>query len=174
MQVGDTLLPSVVTSLARDLPARNGELTVMDTCAKAERKVETRRGIPPSVAVFPAFPYKRGRVRVRMYVAMDSMYAVRGHPLHLYVYGSNRKPALTSGRKCRPVGFDAEAVTVDPTQLLLERDGRDVVVRAESRTAIEGPVVDGVPRVPTGAALRVDALRCEGRGRLVARRLTVR
>jgi hypothetical protein len=173
VEVGGTMLRSINAALSRDLPPRKGKLRVTGVCQKKEQIVETRRGVPPTVAVFPAFPYKRGRVVVNIYLAEDSMYAVRGHPLHRAVYGSDDAPDLTSGRTCRRVGFDAEVLAVDPGQLLLERDGRDVVVRAEARTVIDGPVVDGVPRVSAGATLRVTAVRCEGRGRLVARRLRV-
>ncbi len=156
VQVGETLLLRTNTPLARDLPPRTGDLRVTGVCQKAEQTVETRREIPPTAAVFPAFPYERG------HVATDAMYAVRGHPLHRSVYGSDRKPDLTSGRKCRPVASDAEAVSVDPGGMLVERNGRDVVVRAESRTVIEGPVVDGASPC---ASCRTRARCSSGRAR---------
>jgi hypothetical protein len=46
-------------------------------------------------------------------------------------------------------------------------------VRVEARTVVDGPLLDDVPRIPIGAAVRIQALRCKGRRALVARRVTV-
>jgi hypothetical protein len=46
-------------------------------------------------------------------------------------------------------------------------------VRVEARTVVDGPLLDDVPRIPIGAAVRSQALRCKGRRALVARRVTV-
>jgi hypothetical protein len=171
LQYGETLMPDSVTSVARDLPARTGKVRVLETCSQQRRIFETRRGIPASVAVFPAFPYERGNVRVHMYVAEDTLVALRDHPLHRYLFGSADRPDLTSGRRCRPVALTAKVVNVGGNGLLIDPD--KPAVRVEARTVVDGPVVDGVPRIPKGATVRIQALRCKGRRGLVARRVTV-
>jgi hypothetical protein len=174
VQVGETMLPSHNTSLARDLPPRAGKVRVRGWCQKAEQTLETRRGVPPTVAVFPPFPYERGRVRVNMYLADDAIVAVRGHPLHQSFFGRQDVPDYTGGRRCSRVAFDGKVLSVGSFSLLVERGAREVMVRAEARTTVRAPVLDGVPRLAAGAAVRVRAVRCEGRRHLVARRLTVR
>ncbi len=169
----DTLLTQGAFTLERDLPPRAGTLQVSDACSGARQTVETRRGVPPSVALFPEGPDEIDRSRAEIYVANDALGSVRGHPLHRAVYGSDAKPDLISGRACAPISFRAKAVNVDFGQLLVDRDGRDVVVRADAGTLVNGPVIDGVPRIPKGSRLRIAAVRCEGSPRLVARRLTV-
>jgi hypothetical protein len=126
------------------------------------------------VALFPEGSDETDRSRAEVYIADDALGSVRGHPLHRAVYGSDDKPDLTSDRTCAPRSFSAKTVNVDFGQLLVDRNGRHVVVRADTRTEVEGPMVDGLPRIRKGARLRIDALRCEGLGRLVARRLVVR
>ena len=172
LQYGKTLMPDSVTSVARDLPPRTGKVRVLETCSQQKRTFETRRGIPASVAVFPAFPYERGNVRVHMYVAEDTLTALRGHPLHAYLFGSANRPDLTSGRRCRPVALAAKVVNVGGSRVLVDPD--KPAVRVEARTVLDGPVLDGVPRIPRGATVRIQALRCQGRRALVARRITVR
>jgi hypothetical protein len=171
LRYGQTLMPTTVTSVARDLPPRTGELRVLETCSQQRRTFETRRGIPPSVAMFDAFPYERGNARVRMYVAEDTLTALRGHPLHPYLYGSAKRPDLTSGRRCRPVALSAKVVSVGGNGLLIDPD--KPAVRVEARTVVDGPVLDGVPRIPNGASVRIQALRCKGVRAPVARRITV-
>jgi hypothetical protein len=174
VEVGTTMLPRINTPLARDLPPRAGELRVKGSCQKAEQTLETRRGVPPTVAVFPPFPYERGRVKVNMYLADDALVAVRGHPLHRSFFGRDDVPDYTGGRRCSPVAFEGKILGVDPRGLQVERGAREVMVRVEATTAVRAPVLDGVPRLAAGATVRVRAVRCDGRGRLVARRLTVR
>jgi hypothetical protein len=171
LQYGETLMPTTVTSVARDLPPRTGEVQAFETCAQRRRTYETRRGIPPSVALFDAFPSERDKVRVRMYVAEDTLVALRNHPLHRYVYGSAKRPDLSAGRRCRPVALTAKVVNVWWSALLIDPDKPPV--RVEARTVVDGPLLDGVPRIPKGATVRIQALRCKGRRALVARRITV-
>ena len=172
LQYGETLMPATVHSLVRDLPARTGSIRVFENCSHERRTFETRRGIPPSVALFPRFPYERGNARVRMYVADDTLVPLRGHPLHRYVYGRPARPDLTSGRRCRRVAITAKAVAVWPSGLLIDPDRPEV--RVEARTVVDGPTLDGVPRIAEGARVRIQALRCKGRRAPVARRITVR
>jgi hypothetical protein len=84
LRYGETVLVSTAGPVVRDLPPRTGKLKLENICFPSERSAETRRGIPPSVAVFPPFPYERGNARVRMYVADDTLVPLRDHPLHRY------------------------------------------------------------------------------------------
>jgi hypothetical protein len=72
------------------------------------------------------------------------------------------------------VAFDGKVLGIDPGGLLVARRAREVLVRVEARTTVSAPVLDGVPRLAAEAPVRVRAVRCEGRRRLVARRLAVR
>ena len=172
LRYGKTVLVSTAGPIVRDLPVRTGELELENLCARSERSAETRRGIPPSVAVFPPFPYERGNARVHMYVADDTLVPPRDHPLHRYVYGRPDRPDLTSGRRCRPVAFTAEVINVWPSGLLIDPGERELKV--EARTVVDGPVLDGVPRIARDASVHIKAVRCKGRRAPVARRITVR
>jgi hypothetical protein len=133
-----TLMPTAVSSLARDLPPRTGELRVLETCSHERRHARAAAGAPaPPVRLRP--PARRD---------------------------------LTSGRRCHPVAFAAKVVRVWSDGLLTDPDKR--AVRVEARTVVDGPVLDGVPRIATGAGVRIRALRCNGRRAPVARRITVR
>ena len=104
-------------------------------------------------------------------LAEDTLVALRNHPLHRYVYGSAKRPDLSAGRRCRPVALTAKVVNVWWSALLIDPDKPPV--RVEARTVVDGPLLDGVPRIPKRATVRIQALRCKGRRALVARRITV-
>src|SRR5215213_2587534 len=153
-------MPGTVLRLVRDLPPRTGELRVSETCSQERRTFRTRRGIPPSVALFPKFPYLAGNERVRMYVAGDALVALHGHPLHRYLYGSAKRPDLTSGHHCRPVALAATVRSVWSNALLVERAdarrrcGPRPGPSSTDRSSTASPGSPTAPRARSRAAMR--------------------
>jgi hypothetical protein len=165
------LLVGTSRDLERDLPARAGEVEVLDGCSGRRRSLQTRRGVPPSVAVFPSRPLEPMPGRADMYVANDSVAGPRGHPLHDAFFGRADVPDLTSGRDCTDFRRRSTIGGVRSDTAVVLGDG--AVIGVEARTVIEGVLVDGVPRLPSGSSVTVRAVRCEGRQRPVARHIIV-
>jgi hypothetical protein len=167
-------LSSGVWTLERDLPDRVRQVTMEETCAGRPRVFESRGTIPATVALFPRFPYLAGRQRVRIYTADDTLEALRDHPLHTYIYGSPREPDLTSRRRCTRVSLRGVMVWAGAHDVVVRRNGREVQLDVEAKTIVNSSKADGVPRLRLGAPVSIQAVRCEGRARLVAQRLNFR
>lgn len=135
------------------------------------RAVRRYQGIAASVALRDgrSAPYD-------VFVASDTLIVLGGHPLHRWFFGSDRQPVRRHGR-CRRapavVGRVAAHPGADVRFLPVEvGGGRRRVFTLDAGTRLIGPEVDGVPRLPSRARVRVSPLRC-GRWSPVAATIVV-
>jgi hypothetical protein len=141
----------------RALPPVVGSSRVTWNCGLRPSRLDVRKGIPASVALFGP---------EAIYFSTDIPLQSSSNPLHRFVYGEGER---RSRRECKRrivegvvggVTYDG-VVSVDVWRI-------SVVASTRLRTS----EVDGVPRLPTGMAVRVDALDCPGRVNLLARTVT--
>jgi hypothetical protein len=126
--------------------------------------LHTLAGIPASIAL-------RDRA-AKLYVADDSLPALRAHPLHRYLYVPS--PGARRPRGCRREALSGRMGGVPfGDRFLVHVRRRAVALRLEPGTRLRSRVVDGVPRIREGDRVTVSALACPGRVVKVARRLSV-
>ncbi len=141
----------------RPLPPVVGSVRVTWTCdydKRAPSRLQVRQGIPPSVALFS---------RNVIYVAADAPLKATENPLHTYFYSAKATPPR---RGCHPRTVEGPISSIDWFGVLSIDDQR---VSLASRTRVRTPEVDGVPRLPRGTWVKIDALKCPKRVALIAR-----
>ena len=144
----------------RNLPPVVGSVPVTWTCDFGTRqpaRLQVRQGIPPSVAVFS---------RNATYVAPDAPLKAAENPLHTYFYSAKASPPR---RGCRSRTVEGPISSIDWFGVLFIDDQK---VSIASATRVLTARVDGVPRLPHGRWVKVDALKCPKRVALVARSIS--
>ena len=148
-------------SRTRELPPVVGSVTVSwDDCnfgKKPPSRLQVRRGIPPSVALF---------TDDEMYISPDAPVKAAQNPLHTYFFSARKSSAR---RSCQPRTVEGPIAGVDYFGVVYI-DNRRVSITADTRLLT--PEVDGVPRLPKGTWVKVDALKCPKRVALIARSIS--
>jgi hypothetical protein len=164
--VGGRPLPRAYQAVQRPLPGAVRTVEVSWTCGKPRSRLEVRRGIPASVALFPPGDTARvGRRRV-IYFSPDIPLTSRSNPVHRYLY---RDRGARERRKCRPRRIAGRIGGVTNTGVLSVGSWR---ISVAAGTRLLTPEVDGVPRLRPGMRITVDALDCPGRVQLVGRTIS--
>jgi hypothetical protein len=129
------------------------------------------RGIPPSITLGDRSHHPR-----TMFLSGDSLAISGSHPLHRYLYGAKTSPDYRHGA-CRPVAAVTGRIPNGPSGgdrfavRLVSGSLRRYAVDAGTR--LNGPVVDGVPRLAPRSRVRVRAVRCSGHRLPLATAITV-
>jgi hypothetical protein len=143
----------------RELPPVVGSRRVSYSCGRDQVTMQTRRGIPASIAVF------RGDWA---YVSSEIPLRSADNPLQPYYFPN---AARVPHRRCnaRVLSGQVIYVGVESGRVALAPHGQfDVALD----TKLQTPRVDGVPRLRSGQHVTVRALRCAGHKIRVARSIS--
>ena len=161
-------LAASAPALAHPLPAVARKVKVTGLCRAGTSELAVLRGIPPSVALVRP---RTETGRLLVFLAEDLPVTTAQHPLHRFLYADDRTPDMTRGRTCTQDRVTGTVAEISLTGLTVKTSIGPLPVRVEGATRIDAAAVDGVPRLKLGASVTVDALRCERRTLLVARRI---
>ena len=155
-------------ALAHPLPVVARKVKVTGLCRAGASELAVLRGIPPSVALVRP---RTQSGRLIVFLAEDLPVTTAQHPLHRFLYADDRTPDSTRGRACTHDRVTGTVAEIGLRGLTVKTSIGPLTVRVEGATRIDAAAVDGVPRLKVGASVTVDALRCERRTLLVARRV---